>query len=291
MDSTPCAARADFAEYRLVTFGDFMLQTPIFVLFVCLALHLTAYEATAKLQQVGKTEYSAQTKKAAKTAVPQKESAKAKVAGNAKKSSKKQITQVSAKPKVKNKAPNGRKFAKASRDPASLPDVQEGFTETPHSLLMALSTIPVEGSISSTYGVRRLSGKKKRVRMHSGVDISAPRGTPVLAAASGVVFFAGHWAAYGKIVEIDHGNGLVTRYAHLDTKNVETGARVASGQAIGAVGRSGRTTGAHLHFETLVNGRTVDPMMAEIWRQTSGHLATKSGTYVSGLRSSAKPVY
>jgi murein DD-endopeptidase MepM/ murein hydrolase activator NlpD len=157
--------------------------------------------------------------------------------------------------------------------------------------LAALSTLPVEGDISSTYGARSLSRKKKSSRMHSGVDITAPRGTPVLAAASGVVFFAGRWAAYGKIVEIDHGNGLITRYAHLDTKNVETGARVASGESIGTVGRSGRTTGAHLHFETLVNGRTVDPMKAEMWQQTPAQLAAKRGTYVSGLRFSAKPAH
>jgi murein DD-endopeptidase MepM/ murein hydrolase activator NlpD len=139
--------------------------------------------------------------------------------------------------------------------------------------------------------MRRLSNKTKRGRMHTGIDITAARGTPVLAAASGVNCFAGRWGAYGKIVEIDHGNGLVTRYAHLDSYTIEEGAKIASGEQIGTVGRSGRTTGAHLHFETLVNGRTVDPMMAEMWRQTPEQLAAKRGTYVSGLRFTSKPIY
>ena len=92
-------------------------------------------------------------------------------------------------------------------------------------------------------------------------------------------------------MEIDHGNGLITRYAHLDQYTVTQGAKVASGEQIGTVGRTGRTTGAHLHFETLVNGRMVDPMLADLWQQSPGNLAKQDGTYVSGLRSDTKPVY
>jgi murein DD-endopeptidase MepM/ murein hydrolase activator NlpD len=124
--------------------------------------------------------------------------------------------------------------------------------------------------------------------MHTGLDIRAGQGTPVLAAASGVVCYLGAWSNYGKIVEIDHGNGLVTRYAHLGSHTIELGAMVEAGEQIGIVGRTGRATGYHLHFETLVNGKYVDPLMAEIWGQAPERFLARRGTYVSGLRSASK---
>jgi murein DD-endopeptidase MepM/ murein hydrolase activator NlpD len=268
-----------------------MLRYPLFVLFVCLSLLITAYDVSATARQTGVAKTgvaSIKTSKAKSVSVAKKEAVKASdtsgAVGSAKKSSKKQNAQVSAKAS-KNKDAKSRKYTKDRRDPASLPSVAEGFIATPESVLTALSVVPADGEISSFFGVRRLSTKTKRVRMHTGIDIKAARGAPVLAAASGVVSFVGRWSAYGKIVEIDHGNGLITRYAHLDRHIVEQGAAVVSGEQIGTVGSTGRTTGAHLHFETLVNGMMVDPMMAEIWRQTPERLAAKHDAYVSGLPS------
>ncbi|MDR0238805.1 MAG: peptidoglycan DD-metalloendopeptidase family protein, partial [Deltaproteobacteria bacterium] len=241
-----------------------MLRHPILLLFVCLVLISTAYDASAKARQTDTAEYSTKKTKAAqsKTAVSKEETAKApgtsSTAGSAKKPSKKQHAQVPAKSNAaKDKVSQNRKQKKPSRDPASLPGIDEAFAETPDVVLAMLSAIPADGSISSYFGMRRLSSKTKRVRMHTGIDITAPRGAPVLAAASGVVRFADRWSAYGRVVEIDHGNGLVTRYAHLDSYANAIGAKVTAGEQIGTVGRTGRTTGAHLHFETLVNGRPV----------------------------------
>ena len=278
-----------------------MLRRSFLLMFVCVALIITAYDASATARQPNTTEKNVTSAKIAKAksvgvakkAVP-KASDKSVTAGSTKKTSKKQKAHVSAKFQSKisqSKVLNSRKEKKSRRDPATLPSINEEFAETPHSVLTALSTIPVDGKFSSMFGMRRLSKKTKRVQMHTGIDISAPRGTPVLAAAPGEVCYVGRWSSYGKIVEIDHGNGLVTRYAHLDQYTVVQGAKVASGEQIGNVGRTGKTTGAHLHFETLVNGSMVDPMLAGLWRQAPEHLATKDDTYVSGLPPEHKRFY
>lgn len=111
---------------------------------------------------------------------------------------------------------------------------------------------PVSGAITSYYGYR---GRE----FHTGVDISAPYGTPVAAAESGVVTGAGYEGGYGRMITINHGGGLVTRYAHLSGYNVAVGQRVSRGEVIGYVGTSGRTTGPHLHFEVLLNGEFRNP--------------------------------
>jgi murein DD-endopeptidase MepM/ murein hydrolase activator NlpD len=111
---------------------------------------------------------------------------------------------------------------------------------------------PVSGVVTSGFGWRW-------GRMHEGIDISAPTGTAVHAAASGTVIFAGVMGGYGNIVVIDHGNGLATAYAHLSSIWIGGGS-VSQGQGIGAVGCTGSCTGPHLHFEVRVNGSAVDPM-------------------------------
>lgn len=112
--------------------------------------------------------------------------------------------------------------------------------------------------ISSSFGYRSdpFSGEPA---LHSGLDFKAPSGAPILAAARGRVAFVGRHAGYGKLVEIDHGNGLRTRYAHMSAFRARSGDRVRPGQVIGAVGSTGRSTGPHLHFEVRLHGQPVNP--------------------------------
>ena len=118
---------------------------------------------------------------------------------------------------------------------------------------------PVEkGWISSTFGVRTDPFNGAR-RWHKGVDFAAATGANVLAVGSGVVTWSGKYEDYGNMVEIDHGEGYVTRYAHNDENKVKVGELVERGQVIAALGSTGRSTGPHLHFEVYKNGRAVDP--------------------------------
>ncbi|MCP5266355.1 MAG: M23 family metallopeptidase [Burkholderiaceae bacterium] len=119
---------------------------------------------------------------------------------------------------------------------------------------------PVDiGFTASRYG-RRIDPITGRRSFHEGVDFGAPPGTPIFAAGAGVVVFAGRNGAYGRQVDIDHGDGLMTRYAHARKLVVNAGDIVRQGQKIAEVGNSGRSTGPHLHFEVRVNGASVDPM-------------------------------
>lgn len=112
--------------------------------------------------------------------------------------------------------------------------------------------------VSSGFGTRSDPlGKSKR--FHKGLDITGPAGLPVLAYREGTVVFAGWKGAYGRVVDIDHGNGVKSRYAHLQAIAVKRGERVGKGHILGRLGRTGRTTGNNLHFEMRVNGKPVDP--------------------------------
>jgi murein DD-endopeptidase MepM/ murein hydrolase activator NlpD len=113
-------------------------------------------------------------------------------------------------------------------------------------------------NLSSGFGYRRdpFTGTPA---MHSGLDFKGPIGAPILAAADGRVVFAGTKNGYGKVIEISHGNGLLTRYAHLSAWKVKAGQRVEAGDVIGALGNTGRSTGPHLHFEVRINDRAVNP--------------------------------
>ena len=114
------------------------------------------------------------------------------------------------------------------------------------------------GWMSSAFGNRMdpFSGKKA---WHAGVDFAGREGSDVVAVASGVVVYAGRRSGYGEMVEINHGDGYVTRYAHHAELTVATGDIVKKGQTIGLMGSTGRSTGPHVHFEVLKNGRHVDP--------------------------------
>lgn len=115
------------------------------------------------------------------------------------------------------------------------------------------------GYITSNYGFRIHPIKHKRI-FHQGVDFAAPRGTPIYAVADGLVTFVGRKGGYGRIVELRHVNGLVTRYAHNSKNLVTEGQRVRQGQKIATVGSSGSATGPHVHFEVLKNGDHVNPV-------------------------------
>jgi murein DD-endopeptidase MepM/ murein hydrolase activator NlpD len=105
----------------------------------------------------------------------------------------------------------------------------------------------------------RLDPFLNRPAMHTGIDFRGAPGEPVRATASGTVTAAGWSGGYGRMVEIDHGNGLATRYGHLSEIEVSVGQSIKIGQTIGRVGSTGRSTGPHLHYETRVNGEAVDP--------------------------------
>ena len=112
----------------------------------------------------------------------------------------------------------------------------------------------------SAYGHRN-DPFDRRVRMHEGIDLAAPIGTPIYATADGTVLRAG-WnsGGYGNLVEVDHGRGIITRYGHLSAILVRPGDRITRGQQVGRMGSTGRSTGSHLHYEVRIDGRAVNPI-------------------------------
>ena len=125
--------------------------------------------------------------------------------------------------------------------------------------IMLPTAQPVPGShLGSPFGFR-IDPITGRSALHTGLDFQADPGTPILAAAGGVVVVQEYHAAYGNMVEVDHGKGLITRYAHASTTFVKKGDLVKRGQKIAAVGSTGRSTGPHLHFEVLADGTPQDP--------------------------------
>jgi murein DD-endopeptidase MepM/ murein hydrolase activator NlpD len=121
--------------------------------------------------------------------------------------------------------------------------------------------LPTNGHLSSLFSTGRYHPVLRITRPHKGIDIAARIGEPILAPARGRVVFAGNRAnGYGNMVEIDHGYGYITRYAHASRLHVTSGQTVERGQLIADVGNTGLTSGPHLHYEVEVNGRQVDPM-------------------------------
>lgn len=118
---------------------------------------------------------------------------------------------------------------------------------------------PAEGWLTSTMGARRdpITGGRA---YHPGLDIAGDRGAPVYASAAGRVTHVGYQGAYGNLIVIDHGFGLETRYGHLSAFKVKAGQYVKRGDVIGLLGSTGRTTGTHLHYEVLANGRLLNPL-------------------------------
>lgn len=138
--------------------------------------------------------------------------------------------------------------------------VREGLAGVGSVLSATPMFLPVNGRISAKFGYRRSPFGGRAIELHRGLDIPTPVGTVVKAPADGTVLSAGQSGGYGLLLTIDHGFGLVTRYAHLSDTLVEAGAKVTRGQYIARTGNSGRSTGPHLHYETVLGGVAIDPL-------------------------------
>jgi murein DD-endopeptidase MepM/ murein hydrolase activator NlpD len=142
-----------------------------------------------------------------------------------------------------------------------------------------LTVEPVASSEASGFGWRD-DPIRHRAKFHSGTDFKGKGGTPVFAAGPGIVKFTGRRGGYGNLIEIDHGGGVITRYAHLRKIETKEATTVLAGQQIGEVGATGRTTGPHLHFEVRLSNNPVDPVtamtIAQLLREAPemGRLAT-----------------
>jgi murein DD-endopeptidase MepM/ murein hydrolase activator NlpD len=128
------------------------------------------------------------------------------------------------------------------------------------------SIFPVAGVLSSSFSLSRFHPIHHKNLPHEGIDISAAKGTPILAAAKGTVTFSGWMSGYGNTVQIDHGHGYVTLYGHADKILVRRGQAVERGDVIGQVGKTGIATSPHLHYEIRIGGKAVNPMNYVIGR-------------------------
>lgn len=144
------------------------------------------------------------------------------------------------------------RFERLGLSLARMSALERGLSQIPQVMPADLN------SISSGFGYRR-DPFRGTAAMHRGLDFRAPHGSPIHAAADGRVSHVGWKSGYGKTVEIDHGAGLVTRYAHMSRFNAQVGTEVTAGDVIGAIGSTGRSTGPHLHFEMRINNNAVNP--------------------------------
>ncbi|UYL10206.1 M23 family metallopeptidase [Bdellovibrio sp. SKB1291214] len=141
----------------------------------------------------------------------------------------------------------------------SVIDLWESLSER-QSLLNATPNMkPAKGWITSRFGYRT-SPFTGKTTLHAGLDIAAAPGSPIYAPADGVVIFASYDEGYGKLVSIDHGFGVTTRFGHMSQIYVQVGQRVSKWDVVGAVGNTGRSTGPHCHYEVRINGTPVDPI-------------------------------
>ncbi len=141
----------------------------------------------------------------------------------------------------------------------SFAETEESLETRRERLRFTPSILPIRGPISSAYSASRLHPVHKLYMPHGGIDQNAPAGTRFVATAEGVVKFAGWKPGFGNTVEVDHGFGVTTLYAHASKLLVRAGKRVRRGEVIGQIGCTGVCTGAHVHYEVRVNGRAVDP--------------------------------
>jgi murein DD-endopeptidase MepM/ murein hydrolase activator NlpD len=149
-------------------------------------------------------------------------------------------------------------LARYERERAHLDNVLRTFTDPPPATLAMLQ--PAAGQRLSTFGLRRYFNDQAR-NPHAGMDIAAPAGTPVIAANAGRVIDTGDYFFLGRTVVLDHGQGLLSLYAHLEASDASVAQPVSAGTLIGKVGATGRVTGPHLHFSVYLNAVAVDPAL------------------------------
>jgi murein DD-endopeptidase MepM/ murein hydrolase activator NlpD len=138
-------------------------------------------------------------------------------------------------------------------------EAEDSMTEKRARLAATPTIYPTNGYVSSVFTNSRWHPSLDRPRPHTGIDIVARMGTPVVASGTGRVSSVGYQGEYGLLVEVDHGYGIMTRYAHLSKARVRVGQTVQRGDTVGNVGQSGLATGPHLHYEVLVNGQPANP--------------------------------
>ncbi|WP_347358795.1 M23 family metallopeptidase [Bdellovibrio sp.] len=141
----------------------------------------------------------------------------------------------------------------------SVIDLWESLSERQSLLNSTPNMKPAKGWITSRFGYR-VSPFTGKTALHAGLDIAAAPGSPVYAPADGVVVFASYDESYGKLITVDYGYGVTTRFGHLSQIYVQAGQRVNKWDVVGAVGNTGRSTGPHLHYEVRINGTAVDPL-------------------------------
>lgn len=149
-------------------------------------------------------------------------------------------------------------LARHEREQAHLAGVLRTFTDSPPATLAMRQ--PAPGPRSGTFGLRRYFNGRAR-NPHTGMDIAAPAGTPVIAANAGRVIDTGDYFFLGRTIVLDHGQGLLSLYAHLKTSDTTVAEPVSAGAPIGQVGATGRVTGSHLHFAVYLNAVAVDPAL------------------------------
>jgi len=155
----------------------------------------------------------------------------------------------------------GNLIQRATELSASFRAVNDTLTKNFERLANTPSIMPTVGWLSSHFSESRFHPVLHENRPHEGIDVTAPMGAPIIAPASGIVrSVSRNEPGYGNSLEIDHGNGIVTRFAHCSRIAVRAGQRVTRGQVVATVGNTGLATGPHLHYEVHVNGKAVDPL-------------------------------
>jgi murein DD-endopeptidase MepM/ murein hydrolase activator NlpD len=147
-------------------------------------------------------------------------------------------------------------LARAEREIAAITELKQHWRKAPDTDLDFM--LPAQGELGGRFGARRFFNGQMR-KPHSGLDVRAGSGKPVLASAAGVVLAVEDYFFNGKTVFVDHGNGLITMYCHLKRFDVKVGQTVRKGQRLGRVGQTGRASGPHLHWSVVLNGTMVDP--------------------------------
>ena len=162
---------------------------------------------------------------------------------------------------IKNKRkvnPNKKDMQRITKERALISKAKNSWREIDDVPLKFVK--PTKGPFSSSFGLRRFFNNQPR-NPHSGLDIAAPEGTPIMAPAAGIVINTGNYFFNGKTVFLDHGQGLITMYCHLNEINIQEGEYADVGTLLGTVGSTGRVTGAHLHWSVFLNNTTVEPLL------------------------------